>query len=235
MTTSSIDLDEVEKFERMAKGWWSERGEHGLLHDLLPLRMQYIMRVATRAGFGTLKGMRILDVGCGGGVLCEALTRCGALVVGVDASPTSIAIAREHAEKNTLAITYVEGEVADIQGEFDLVIAFEVIEHVTDPSEFLRAIQARIASGGVAVLSTINRTKLSRWMVIGLAENILKLLPEGTHDWNKFITPAEIARYVRACSGILCDVQGYMFNPCTRQGCFIGLTQVNYFASFVCT
>ncbi len=225
---TSIDPSEVHKFEGMASDWWNNTGSHKVLHDLLPLRISYLTRMCDQLLHQPLKGMKILDVGCGGGVLCEALTRLGATVTGVDVSAKSIDIAQTHALESNVKIDYHCSEVSAIQDTFDLVVAFEVIEHVTQVTEFVQDLEARVRPGGIVVLSTINRTSLSYLTAIVGAEKIMQLLPLGTHTWDKFVKPSEIAN---AGASQVADIQGYTYNPLTGRGYLVPTLCVNYFMS----
>lgn len=175
-----------------------------------------------------MKGLKVLDVGCGGGVLCEALTRFGATVTGIDVSARSIAIARQHSEENGFTIDYQCCEMSDITDSFDLIVAFEVIEHVTSVANFIQDLEAHVRPGGIIALSTVNRTSLSYLTAILGAEKIMRLLPRGTHAWEKFVKPSEI---MRAASSQIQDIQGYTYNPLTGRGFFVPTLQVNYFMS----
>lgn len=230
---SSIDPQEIAKFDQMAKDWWSHTGDHRVLHDLLPLRIDYLQAQINKRGLASFKGLRILDVGCGGGVLCEALTRLGAKVTGVDASAQSIEVARAHAEAAKLDISYICGDVASVSDTFDLVVALEIIEHVRDVTEFVKSLAARAVNKGTVVISTLNRTQLSYWAAIVGAEKILRWLPEGTHDWNKFVKPSEISGPAINAGLQTSDIKGYSLNPISRQGYYCETLAVNYFMSLV--
>lgn len=204
----TVDPASVALFGRLAADWWSPGGHARLLHRLNPVRLAYL-RDAAILRFGrdprarrVLSGLAALDVGCGGGLVAEPLARMGARVVGLDASGEAIAVARAHAEASGLSIDYRAGE-ADalaeaLPGAFDLVSAFEVIEHVADVPLFLGSLRRLLKPGGLLVFSTPNRTALSHAVMITAAERLLGLLPRGTHDWNQFLTPEELSDHLAA-------------------------------------
>lgn len=216
----TINPAEATRFGAMAADWWNPRGSSAMLHRLNPVRLRYIRDAVDAhwpgdiAGFRPLAGRRALDVGCGAGLLTEPLARLGAAVTGVDAAPENVAVARAHAAGQGLAIDYRAGEVATaVAGEtFDLVTSLEVIEHVSDPAAFIRALAAVLAPGGLLVLSTPNRTPLSRLALITIGESVGGI-PRGTHDWQRFLTPDELAGLVRDAGLTVTDQSGLSFSP----------------------
>jgi 2-polyprenyl-6-hydroxyphenyl methylase/3-demethylubiquinone-9 3-methyltransferase len=197
----SLDPAEVHRFEALAREWWDERGKFRALHAFNPARLTFIVEEAKRvltaqaAGFRPLGGMRILDIGCGGGILSEPLARLGAEVTGIDPVEESIRVAQTHAEMSRLPIYYRCATAEDLVREgavFDTVIASEVIEHVADVPGFLSACRSLCKKGGLLMLSTLNRTAKSYGLAIVAAEQFLGLVPPGTHDWKKFLKPAEL-------------------------------------------
>ena len=204
MTQTTINPAEASHFGALAADWWNPKGSSAMLHKLNPVRLRYV-REQIDAMWGTdprdrraLAGKRVLDVGCGAGLLTEPLARLGGTVTGVDAAPENIAAAKEHAAGQGLAIEYLAGDIGALNiGQFNLITAMEVIEHVTDPSTFIDALAARLAPGGLLILSTPNRTALSRLLLVEGAER-LGMIPRGTHDWDKFLTPDELRRIVEA-------------------------------------
>lgn len=217
---ATIDPREAEHFGKLAADWWNPRGSSAMLHRLNPPRLRYI-REAVDAhwggdsnGFTPLAGKTALDVGCGAGLLCEPIARLGAVVTGVDAAPENIGAARAHAEASGLAIDYLAGEFEQVAAgrTFDLVTSMEVIEHVTDPAAFVAGLAAALAPGGLMILSTPNRTPLSRLAMITVGEG-LGMIPRGTHDHAKFVTPDELTDLLAAAGMEVTDTRGLSFSP----------------------
>ncbi|MEM8786329.1 MAG: bifunctional 2-polyprenyl-6-hydroxyphenol methylase/3-demethylubiquinol 3-O-methyltransferase UbiG [Pseudomonadota bacterium] len=202
--TTSVDPTETEKFARLAAEWWDPKGSFRPLHKFNPVRLRFLRdeiarhfgRDQTSSGVGRpFEGLRVVDIGCGGGLLCEPLCRLGADVVGVDAAAQNIDIARAHAAGQGLAIDYraTTAEAVLEGGErFDVVLAMEIIEHVADGPAFLRSCAGLLAPGGLMVVATLNRTRKAFALAIVGAEHILRWLPKGTHQWEKFVTPGEV-------------------------------------------
>ncbi len=217
--SSSINPAEAAHFGRLAAAWWNPKGSSAMLHRLNPVRLRQIRdRVdlhwnGDSASFTPLAGKRALDVGCGAGLLAEPLARLGAHVTGLDAAPESIAVARTHAAGQGLSIDYRAVGVETLTDErFDLVTAMEVIEHVVDPAAFVRALARVLAPGGLLILSTPNRTPLSRLGIVTLAEGTGRI-PRGTHDWNRFITPEEMTVLLVSAGLTVTDTTGIAFSP----------------------
>ncbi len=217
-----VDPAEIAKFEAMAAEWWDPQGKFKPLHMLNPTRLDYIT-AQIAAEFGRdpaapqpFAGLRLLDIGCGGGLLSEPMARLGADVVGVDPAARNIPVARLHAEQSGLAIDYrvTTAEALAAAGErFDVVLNMEVVEHVPDPLSFLTACATLLRPGGLMVCSTINRNAKSFAMAIVGAEWVMRWLPKGTHDWRKFITPDELADLLRRAGLEPVDRKGMVFNP----------------------
>jgi len=222
MNTTTIDPAEVAKFEAMAAEWWDVNGKFKPLHMLNPTRLQYIVDQIS-AEFGRdmtaekpFEGLRILDIGCGGGLLAEPMARLGATVVGADAAERNIPVAQLHAEQMGLEIDYrlTTAEALAAAGEqFDAVLNMEVVEHVADPQAYTDACAALLKPGGIMICSTINRNAKSFAMAIVGAEWVMRWLPKGTHEWNKFITPDELFDLIRKAGLDPVDRKGFVFNP----------------------
>jgi 2-polyprenyl-6-hydroxyphenyl methylase/3-demethylubiquinone-9 3-methyltransferase len=220
--TSTVDASEVAKFEAMAAEWWDPNGKFKPLHMMNPVRLDYITTQIAGEYNRTLgterpfDGLRILDIGCGGGLLCEPMARLGATVVGVDAAGGNIPVAATHAEQSGLDIDYrhtTAEALAEAGEQFDVVLNMEVIEHVADPQAYLNACQALLKPSGLHLCSTINRNPKSFAVAILGAEYVMRWLPKGTHEWHKFITPDELYDLIRQAGLEPVDRKGYVFNP----------------------
>lgn len=216
---TTVDPREAAHFGALAEDWWNPRGSSAMLHKLNPVRLSYIRAAIDRHWEldahqrRPLTGRRAVDVGCGAGLLCEPLSRLGAVVTGIDPAPESIAAAKAHATGQRLAIDYRAGSVDQLgDGRFDLVVSMEVVEHVSDPAAFIAALADAVAEDGLMILSTPNRTALSRLAMITLAEG-LGQIPKGTHDWDRFLTPEELTALVEAVGMKVVDVTGLGFSP----------------------
>lgn len=223
---TTVDPSEVAKFEAMAAEWWDPKGKFKPLHLMNPCRLDYITRqiasefnrdLSTDRPF---EGLRLLDIGCGGGLLSEPMARLGATVVGADAAAGNIPVAQVHAEQSGLEIDYrnVTAEALAEAGEqFDVVLNMEVVEHVADPQAYLTACQQLLKPGGLMICSTINRNPKSFAMAIVGAEYIMRWLPKGTHEWHKFITPDELVSLIQNAGLDAVDRKGFVFNPVSWQ------------------
>jgi 2-polyprenyl-6-hydroxyphenyl methylase/3-demethylubiquinone-9 3-methyltransferase len=220
--TNTIDPAEVAKFEAMAAEWWDVNGKFKPLHLMNPCRLDYITsQIAAEYDRDLTQpepftGLRILDIGCGGGLLSEPMARLGATVVGADAAPRNIPVAQVHAEQSGLTIDYRNTTAEDLaaSGErFDVVLNMEVVEHVADPLGYLTACQQLLKPGGLMLCSTLNRNPKSFMMAIVGAEWVMRWLPKGTHDWAKFITPDELYELIRKAGLDPVDRKGMVFNP----------------------
>ncbi len=234
---TSVVPEEAERFGKLAADWWDPDGRSAMLHKLNPVRLKYVRdRIdqhwqSDECSRVPLAGKTALDVGCGAGLLCEPLARLGATVTGIDAAPEVIAVARDHAAAQDLAIDYRVGPVEGLGGQFDLVTSLEVIEHVADPAEFLKALAARLGPGGLMILSTPNATGWSKLFMITLAES-LGQIPRGTHDFDKFIAPDRM-KALLADAGLKClDVEGIAWSP-TRGLHLSDDIRLNYLVSAV--
>ncbi len=218
MAETSILPEEARHFGKLAGDWWDPNGASAMLHKLNPVRLKYVRDMIDQhwqcdeCKRRPLEGKTALDVGCGAGLLAEPLARLGAKVTGIDAAPEVITAAQEHASAGGLEIDYRVGDVLELQGRFDLVTSMEVIEHVADPAVFLQALAARVAPGGLLVMSTPNATRWSKLMMITVAEGLGKV-PKGTHDFEKFIAPERLKELI-ADTGLKCvDVEGIAWSP----------------------
>lgn len=220
--TSTIDAAEVAKFEAMAADWWDENGKFKPLHLMNPCRLAYITsQIAAEysrdlSGPLPFAGLRVLDIGCGGGLLCEPMARLGADVVGADAAARNIPVAQIHAQQSGLTIDYrhtTAEDLARLGEQFDIVLNMEVIEHVSDPAAYLSACQALLKPKGVMFCSTLNRNAKSYAMAIIGAEWVMRWLPKGTHEWAKFITPDELYALIAGAGLRPVDRKGMVFNP----------------------
>lgn len=219
MNAATINPNEAAHFGALAADWWDPRGSSAMLHRLNPVRLSYIRdqidahwHVDARERH-PLKGRTAIDVGCGAGLLAEPLARMGAAVTGVDAAPENIAAARAHAAGQGLAIQYHAGELAALpSATFDLVTSMEVVEHVADPAAFIAELGARLAPGGLMILSTPNRTALSKLLLVEAAERI-GAVPRGTHDWDQFLKPEELADLLESAGLEVVDRTGLAPSP----------------------
>jgi 2-polyprenyl-6-hydroxyphenyl methylase/3-demethylubiquinone-9 3-methyltransferase len=229
MQTYNHDPREIAKFEASAQHWWDPEGEFKPLHVLNPVRLQYIEE---RVELG---GLRVLDVGCGGGLLSEAMARRGAVVTGIDLSETGVQVAELHALDAGVPVTYkqesAEAHATRAAGTYDLVTCMEMLEHVPDPAATLRVLATLVRPGGHVFVSTLNRTLKAYVLGIVAAEYLLGLLPRGTHDYQRFIKPSELARWARAAGLIVEDVSGLRYDP-FRERAFLtpNDVDVNYVA-----
>jgi 2-polyprenyl-6-hydroxyphenyl methylase / 3-demethylubiquinone-9 3-methyltransferase len=228
-STRNVDPAEVAKFTDLAQSWWDPNGPSKPLHDLNPLRLQYIERLG-------LRDKQVLDVGCGGGILSEAMTRAGARVLGIDLSRAVLDVAELHALEAGIPAVYRQIAAEELAQErpavFDLVTCMEMLEHVPDPAASVGSLAALVKPGGDVIVSTLNRNPLAFAVAIVGAEYIARVLPRGTHEYLKFIRPSELARWGRTAGLELCDLTGITYNPFTRSFRLSPNTDVNYLAHF---
>ncbi|XP_022740610.1 ubiquinone biosynthesis O-methyltransferase, mitochondrial isoform X2 [Durio zibethinus] len=233
-TPSSLKEPELAKFSAIADTWWDSEGPFKPLHKMNPTRLAFIRSTLCRH-FGPFEGLRIIDVGCGGGILSEPLARMGAIVTGIDAVEKNIKIARLHADLDptTSTIEYdctTAEKLVDEQRQFDAVIALEVIEHVADPAQFCKSLAALTVQDGASVVSTINRSMRSYATAIVAAEYLLQWLPKGTHQWSSFLTPEELTMILKRASIDVKEMAGFVYNPLTGRWSLSDDISVNFIA-----
>jgi len=222
----NADQAELNKFSELAHRWWDPESEFKPLHDINPLRLDWIDRIAG------LAGQEVLDVGCGGGILAESMAARRAKVTGIDLSDKALSVARLHLLETGQKVDYrnisAEELAAEMPGAFDLVTCLEMLEHVPDPASAVRACAQLVRPGGTVFFSTINRNPKSYLLAVIGAEYVLNLLPRGTHDYAKFIRPAELARYCREAGLAVSEVIGMTYNPFSKSYALAANTDVNY-------
>ncbi len=225
--TNNVDDEEIAKFEALAHRWWDRDSEFKPLHEMNPLRLDYIER------YTPLQGMRIVDVGCGGGILSEGMARAGAVVTGIDMGETPLSVARLHLLESGLDVDYQQITVEELAEKepdsYDIVTCMEMLEHVPDPASVVTACSKLVKDGGHLFFSTINRNLKSYMMAIIGAEYVLNLLPKGTHDHDKFIKPAELEQWARSANLTTDDLTGMHYNPLTTVYSLGSNVDVNYF------
>ena len=241
---SSVDNDEIARFSAMADRWWDPRGDFAPLHRLNPTRLGYIRDRTTRhfnlpeRSLSPFEGLDLLDVGCGGGLISEPMARLGARVTGLDAGERNIEVARLHAKRSCLAIDYRCGtaeELAETATRFDIVLALEIIEHVADTSLFMNSLARLLKPDGLLVLSTLNRTWKSYAFAIIGAEYVLRWLPRGTHDWQRFLRPSEVSGLGRNAGLATNDVTGLTYAPFDGSWSLTRDCDVNYMMTMIRT
>jgi len=239
---STVDEAEVERFSRHAADWWDARGPMAALHKFNPVRIAYI-RDQAAACFGRdpkkldcLRGLRMLDIGCGGGILSEPLARLGAHMVGADPAEENIEAARDHAEESGVAVDYravTAEDLAEAGERFDVVLAMEVVEHVTDVELFVATCASMVKPGGLLIAATLNRTLKSFALAIVGAEYVLRWVPRGTHRWDKFVTPHELERAIENCGLRVIGERGVIYNPFADRWQLSSDMDVNYMLAAV--
>ncbi|KAB2911333.1 MAG: bifunctional 2-polyprenyl-6-hydroxyphenol methylase/3-demethylubiquinol 3-O-methyltransferase UbiG [Hyphomicrobiaceae bacterium] len=236
----TLDPSEIDRFARIASEWWDPKGKFRPLHQIGPARLSFLREELVRhfALSGTslrpLEGLTLLDIGCGGGLICEPLARLGGRMTGLDPATENIEAARRHATGQGLDIDYRAGRVEDLAAEgrtFDAVVCLEVVEHVPDVGAFLKTCAALVRPGGLMLLSTINRTTKAYLLAIVGAEYVLRWLPVGTHQWDRFVTPGELARHFEAAGLGKPVFRGLVCNPLSDTWSISSDTDVNYLAS----
>ncbi len=225
-TPANVDPTELAKFSDLAHRWWDKNSEFKPLHEINPLRLTYIDRIAK------IKGKKILDVGCGGGILTESMARAGAHVTGIDMAEASLNVAELHALESGLDIKYqlisAEDCAEQSPADFDAVTCMELLEHVPDPGSIVRSCSRLVKPGGFVIFSTINRNAKAWLMAIAGAEYVLKLLPKGTHEYKRFLKPSELANFARRSDLQMLDICGLSYNPLTSRYKLCKDVEVNY-------
>ncbi|MBL1377954.1 bifunctional 2-polyprenyl-6-hydroxyphenol methylase/3-demethylubiquinol 3-O-methyltransferase UbiG [Zobellella iuensis] len=223
----NVDQQEIDKFEAMASRWWDLEGDFKPLHKLNPLRLGWIADKA-----GGLFGKQVIDIGCGGGILSESMAREGAEVTGVDMGREPLAVARLHALEAGVSVNYRQGTAEQVAAEqpaaFDVVTCMEMLEHVPEPASVVQACAELAKPGATLVFSTINRNPKAWLLMIGVAEHLMKMVPKGTHDHRKFITPAELCTYIERAGLVVKDISGVVYRPLTGDFKLSRDADVNY-------
>ena len=237
---STINKEEIQKFENIADDWWNPEGKFKPIHKFNPVRISFIVE-ALKSHFNLkhqssmpLKNLKILDLGCGGGLLSEPMARLGAQVTGLDASKSNVRIAQLHALKNKLKINYIHGSIekTNFKTPFDVILNMEIIEHVNNVDLFIKSCRKNIKNSGVMFVATLNRTLKSYFFAIIGAEYVLRWLPIGTHDWNKFITPDELNGITNKNKFKNIKTSGVVFSPLTNKWSLSSDQNVNYISVF---
>ena len=226
----NVDPSEIQKFEELASRWWDRNGEFKPLHDINPIRLNFINTGSP------LSGKKVLDIGCGGGILAESMARADAVVTGIDMGKAPLSVARLHAVEEDLDVDYqqitAEQHAIDMPANYDIVTCMEMLEHVPDPSSVINASMQLVKPGGSVYFSTINRNAKSFMFAIIGAEYVMKLLPKGTHDYSKFIRPSELDVWARQAGIELVNIEGISFNPLTNMFRSSHDVDVNYMVHY---
>jgi len=223
---------EFDHFSRLARDWWSKNGKFKTLHDIQPIRINYIKKVVNKR---KLNKTKILDIGCGGGLISEGVSKLGAHVTGIDFVKENIKIARVHAKKNNLNINYIvkDFEKEKITSKFDIIIIFEVLEHLNEWETFLKKIRLNLKDNGILIISTINKNLISKFVTLDIAENFLKWIPHNTHSYYKFIKPEELEFFLSANNFKNIKFKGLTYDPFKLNWRLSENTKINYFCSCI--
>ena len=226
--------EEFAFFNQLSDEWWNENGKFKILHQIKSHRMSYILDQINNRN---IRNLKILDVGCGGGIICEPLARLGAKVTGIDFAPNNITAAKIHSKKNKLKINYINKDIekSKLDEKFDIILMFEVLEHLDNWKKAIKNIKKNLNKNGLIIISTINRNLLSKLFAINIAENILHWIPKGTHDYNKLIKPEELKKILLKEKFNFNNIKGLVFNPLNREWELSKNYMINYFctASFI--
>ena len=222
--------EEFSLFDQLSEEWWNENGKFKILHQIKSHRMSYILEQINKK---SIKHLKILDIGCGGGIICEPLARLGAKVTGIDFSPNNIKVAKMHSKKNKLKINYFNKDIekSKLDEKFDIILMFEVLEHLENWKTMIKNIKKNLNKNGTVIISTINRNLLSKIFAIKIAENVLNWIPKGTHDYNKLIKPEELKIALSEENFHFNNIQGLVFDPITRDWKLSKNYMINYFCS----
>jgi len=222
--------EEFTLFNQLSDEWWNENGKFKILHQIKSHRMAYILEQINKR---KIKDLKILDVGCGGGIICEPLARLGAKVTGVDFAPNNIKAAKIHSKKNGLKIQYIHKDIekSKLDEKFDLILMFEVLEHLDNWKKLIKNIKKNLNKDGIIIISTINRNLLSKLFAINIAENILNWIPKGTHDYNKLIKPEELKQTLSKENFHFKNIKGLVYNPLIMEWRLSKNYTINYFCT----
>ena len=222
--------EEFAFFNRLSDEWWNEEGKFKILHQIKRHRMTYIL---DQIGNRNIKNLKILDVGCGGGIICEPLARLGAKVTGIDFAPNNIKAAKIHSKKNKLNINYIYKDIEKLKldEKFDIILMFEVLEHLDNWKRTIKNIKKNLNKNGIVIISTINRNLISKLFAINIAENVLNWIPKGTHDYDKLIKPEELINTLSKENFHLNNIKGLVFDPLKREWKLSKNYMINYFCT----
>ena len=222
--------EEFALFNQLSDEWWNENGKFKILHQIKSHRMSYILDQINNRN---IRNLKILDVGCGGGIICEPLARLGAKVTGIDFAPNNIIAAKIHSKKNKLKINYINKDIekSKLDEKFDIILMFEVLEHLDNWKKTIKNIKKNLNKNGLIIISTINRNLLSKLFAINIAENILHWIPKGTHDYNKLIKPEELKKILLKEKFNFNNIKGLVFNPLNREWELSKNYMINYFCT----
>ena len=222
--------EEFALFNQLSDEWWNENGKFKILHQIKSHRMSYIL---DQINDRNIRNLKILDVGCGGGIICEPLARLGAKVTGIDFAPNNIIAAKIHSKKNKLKINYINKDIekSKLDEKFDIILMFEVLEHLDNWKKTIKNIKKNLNKNGLIIISTINRNLLSKLFAINIAENILNWIPKGTHDYNKLIKPEELKKILLKEKFNFKNIKGLVFNPLNREWKLSKNYMINYFCT----